>query len=330
MENTSSRSYSEEVRSPKMRICEEAPAVRKIEIFGKTIPVKDYICSRDGGPYPRKPEPNRLQLSICLTSFCSASCPFCIANNIREKRFIDLRKLETVLRGLKDLEIVRGISITGGEPFTDVTLLDETIRLLFEIFGYGMEVTVSTNGTSLWDMHRLRDLSRLDVIHVSRHHYDDALNRKIFGIRVPDAEELREIIASVSYRDLFVFNCMLQRSYIGTPEEVRRYLDFAIRMGVPKVAFIYGAKINAYAERELMDYEEVLRPEDENLLFTRGYRDYGICRCQDGVYINPEGRIISFYGRCARTDKVPYARGLVYDAENCLRTGFGGDEIIQM
>ena len=315
MENTNSRSYSDKVRS--------------IELFGKRIPVKDYICSRDGGPYPRKPEQMKLQLSICLTSFCGAACPFCIADNTKEKRFIDLKKLEKVLRALREADIVRGISITGGEPFTDVALLDETLQLLFAVFGYGMEVTVSTNGTALREMHALRDLTRLDVIHVSRHHYDDALNRKIFGAPVPDAEELREIIASVRFRDLFVFNCMLQRSYIGTPEEVHRYMDFAIRMGVPKVSFISGAKVNAYAERELMDYEEVLRPEDESLLFTRGYKDYETCRCQDGVYISPEGRILSFYGRCTKTVRLPYARGLVYDAENCLRAGFGGDVIFR-
>ena len=311
MENTNCRSFSEMV------------------LFGKKIRVKDYICARDGGSYPRKTKPFKLQLSICLTSFCTAACPFCIAKNTKEKHFIDIKKLESVLRQLREADAVRGISITGGEPFTDIALLNETVQLLFAVFGYGMEVTITTNGTGIANMHAIRDLSRIDVIHISRHHYDDALNRKIFGTDVPGAEELREAVSSVSYRDLFVLNCMLQRSYIGTPEEARRYMDFAIRTGVPKVAFIAGAKINAYAQKELMDYEEVLRPEDEHLLFTRGYRDYEICRCQDGVYVSPEGRILSFYGRCTKTsDRVPYARGLVYDAENCLRAGFGGEVIV--
>ena len=326
-----------------MHICEDVPTkdrdgltsgetprgVRQIEILGKTVPVKDYICSRDGGPYLRKQGGCKLQLWICLTSYCAAACPFCIANNTSEKRFLDLHRLENVLRGLKEADVIRGISITGGEPFTDIRFLDEAVRLVFEIFGYEMEVTISTNGTGLKNMHKIRDLSHLDVIHVSRHHYDDAANRRIFGISVPDAEELRECIASVSYPDIFVFNCMLLRSFIGTPEEAHRYMDFAIRMGVPKVAFISGSKINPYTEREAMDYEEVLRADDEDLLFTRGYRDYGICRCQDGVYMGPEGRIISFYGRCTKTmESVPYVRGLVYDAENRLRAGFGGRVIV--
>lgn len=297
-------------------------------MLGRELHLKNYICSSDGIHYKQKPEDIQLQLSICPTAFCSAACPFCIAKNTRQRQFLDINKLEACLRQLKEQNLVRGISFTGGEPFTDVQQLNEIINLVYEIFGKSIEISVTTNGTNLHRLHEIEMLSYLDALHISRHHYDDRINAQLFGVPVPTKEELSEILHSVHYKDLFVLNCMLLKDYIGTQEDVHAFLDFAIEVGAGKVAFMACSPVNAFAKEQSLDYTAVLREDDPSLLFTRGFQDFDICRCQDGVYASATGEIIEFYGRRTNTGDCKYCRGFVYGADNHLRVGYDGEIIL--
>ncbi len=308
--------------------CDGIEKTRTVTVLGKKLKLKNYICSPDGIHYRQKPEDIRLQLSICPTSFCSASCPFCIATNTEQKKFVDLAKLEKCLKLLHDEKIVRGISFTGGEPFTDVGLLNEIINMVFDIFGKSFEVSVTTNGANLHRMHEIEMLSYLDALHISRHHDNDEINARLFGIPVPTKAELSEILHSVSYKDLFVLNCMLLKDYIGTQKDVHRFLDFAIEVGAGKVAFIVCSPVNDFAKVQRLDYVEVLCENDPSLLFTRGFFDFDYCRCQDGVYVSPYGDIIEFYGRYTNSGDCEYCRGFVYGADNHLRVGYHGEIIL--
>ena len=310
------------------RSCDVFAKTRTVNVLGKELKLKNYVCSSDGIHYKQKPEDIQLQLSICPTSFCGAACPFCIAKNTDHKQFIDLKKLEECLKKLKNENLVRGISFTGGEPFTDVKLLNETINLVFDIFGKGIEISVTTNGINLHRMHEIEMLSYLDALHISRHHYDDCVNSELFGVRVPTKDELSEILHSVSYKDLFVLNCMLLKDYIGTQEDVHKFLDFAIQVGAGKVAYMACSPINDFARAQTMDYTTVLRADDPALLFTRGFQDFDLCRCQDGVYASSTGDIIEFYGRNTNVSDCEYCRGFVYGADNHLRVGFNGEIIL--
>ena len=308
--------------------CEGQGRTRRIEIFGKELEVKAQICSPDGVHYRQKKEPIRLQLSISPAEYCPAACPFCVAGQPKGRRRIDPEKLERALRLLKERELVRGVKITGGEPFSDLELLDEVISMLYEIFGTSLELAISTNGYRLGEMHRLRQLERLESIHISRHHYDDGRNRALFGGGpVPSGRELREILDTVSYKDLFVFNCMLLRDEIGTPEEAHRFLDFAIETGVPKVGFVTCMPCNDYAREQSVPYESVIRRDDPSLLFIRHFYDHEACHCSDGVYVSQAGRLIEFYGR-STAQTYAYCRGLSYETDDRLHAGFGGEILI--
>lgn len=310
------------------RSCDAVVKTRTVNVLGKELKLKNYVCSADGIHYKQKPEDIQLQLSICPTSFCEATCPFCIAKNTNQKQFVDLVRLEECLKRLHDENLVRGISFTGGEPFTDVKLLNDIINLVYKTFGNSIEVSVTTNGTNLHRMHEIEMLSYLEALHISRHHYDDRINSELFGVRVPTKDELSEILHSVSYKDLFVLNCMLLKDYIGTQEDVHKFLDFAIEVGAGKVAFMACSPINDFAKEQTMDYTTVLRSDDISLLFTRGFQDFDLCRCQDGVYASATGEIIEFYGRNTSGINCEYCRGFVYGADNHLRVGFDGEIIL--
>ena len=300
------------------------PLIREIELLGTRIPVKGYICARDGGEYLPKPEQVRLQVSILPTRFCSAHCFFCIAAPTADPSRIDPEKLRKTLLLLREADCVRGVSITGGEPFTDPSLLNRIISLVFEVFGYEMEVTLDTNGSEIRRLGEIRDLLHLDAIHISRHHWDDARNETIFGCPMPPAGELRNTIRETACPDLFVFNCMLLRSGISTPEDAHRYLDFALECGAGKVSFITPSPVNRITAGQQVSYDDVLKDDDPSLLFTRSYQDFSRCRCRDGVYVSPGGRLIRFYGRCTGGSDPGCCNGLVIEPDGTLRTGFRG------
>jgi organic radical activating enzyme len=321
------------------RECQEK--TREISILGKRITVKNYICSADGINYKEKPENIQLQLFVNMLTFCPASCKFCAAKNTKLDKKIDIDKFTSVMKRLKAEDRIRGIKITGGEPFYDIDLLNEVISVIYDVFGYDMEVAISTNGIGLENLKKIKDLEHIEAIHISRHHYDDDVNREIFGdiicgslqannsvARIPDKKAIENIIDSVSYKDIFVLNCILLKDYINSPEEAHKFMDFAIDIGAPKVGFMTCSPVNGYAKEQTIPYETVIKEDDPALLFTRGFFDYDYCHCSDGVYSSEDGRIVEFYGKSTKMEDYAYCRGLVYDADDHLKDGFGGEIIV--
>lgn len=314
--------------------CQSCNLLKDVEIFGNKIKVKNYICSCDGKNYREKEGKFKLQMSVIPTNECNGTCKFCVARSTKNygvetlSEKFDVKSFEECLYALKKIDIIRGIGITGGEPFTDIVLLDEIVSMIYEILGKQMEVTITTNGSRIDEIHKLKYLSSLESLHISRHHFEDGINEEIFGCKVPGFEKLREIISQISYRDLFVLNCVLMKNYIGTRELVHRYLDHAIDMGAYKVSFITGMNVNKFMENEQVNYESVISKSDSSMLFTRNFYDYDFCKCQDGIYVSNNGEIIEFYGRCTKSNGPEYCRGMVYSVDNKLRDGFGGKNIL--
>ena len=310
--------------------CKIGEKTREINILGKPITVKNYICSADGINYKEKPENIKLQLFVNMLTFCPANCRFCVAKNTKQDKKIDIDKFKSVMKLLKAEDRIRGIKITGGEPFYDIELLNEVISAIYDIFGYQMEVAISTNGTGLENLKKIKDLEHIETIHLSRHHYDDNVNRELFGNikNIPDKKSLKNIIGSVSYKDIFVLNCILLKDYINSSDEAHKFMDFAIDIEAPKVGFMTCSPVNGYAKEQTIPYEAVIKEDDPALLFTRGFFDYDYCHCSDGVYSSEDGRIVEFYGKSTKMEDYAYCRGLVYDADDHLKDGFGGNIIM--
>ena len=283
---------------------EDFERTRVIELLGKPLRLRAYGCAPTGGDYVIPEGPLKVQLTLMPTTYCPAACPFCIAAPHDRRDAMDLRPLEALL--------------------PDVARLDRIVSMVFDVFGHDMEITLDTNGMGLHHLQEIRELPHVDTVHISRHHYDDEANFRIFGTRaVPTAAALRRAIGGISYKDLFVMNCMLMKDHIGTPEAVRRYLDFAAGLGAGKVAFITATPVNGFARAQAVRFDDVISRDDPSMLFTRGFHDFEWCRCQDGVYCSGNG-LIEFYGRSTDARACDYCRGLVFGPDNRLRSGFGG------
>jgi len=292
-------------------------------IFGKELCVKNYKCSHNGCPYVQKDRPLKMQLSLRLTSYCGASCRFCSAACGKGiKDFLNLKYLETVLNEMKRLNAVRGISITGGEPFTDIGLLNEAIEMIFDILGVWTEVSINTNGIGLKDIHKIKRLKYVDTVHISRHHYDDEKNRAYFGIDVPDSEAIKEAVQSVYDPRIFVLNCLLLKGGIGSSKEMKNYLEWAGDIGIKKAGFITAMPVNDYAAKNRVSYKDIF-VVDEAILYTDRFDDFEYCNCRDGIYASSSGRVVEFYGRETGYGGPDFVRGFVLGPDGVLRTGYG-------
>jgi len=305
------------------------PRTREVLLLGRKVRMKNYLCSLNGEAYRLKPEKIRLQLSILLTRYCNARCPFCIAAPTTDPATLSPDCLDQALRLLKAEDCIRGISITGGEPFCRPELLDYTISRIFEIFGFGMEISLYTNGTGLSFLPGIRELRHVDTVHISRHHWEDRKNDAVFGRRMPSSVQLKEWLQAAPWPGLYVMNCLLLRDGVASPEDARRYMDWALDAGASKVSFITGNPVNENMRRRQVLFEEALPPGDPHLLFTREYRDFSWCRCRDGVYVTPEGKLLEFYGRQTEPSGCDYCRGLVLEPDGRLTAGFGGEVLWQ-
>lgn len=300
------------------------PLTRTMTVLGKPLTVRNVECSPDGVAYSLQPPHRQLMLTLLLTQWCPAHCPFCIAGDHSGKKHIDLAQLEKVLRALKSEDALNYIAISGGEPMSEPQLLDETLSLIYEIFGAKLMVGVTSNGMNLFKVPTLKHLMDLDRFRISRHHSDDARNRQLFSFDVPSAAELKELISGIKADDLFAVNCLLLRDWVGSHDAVKKQLDFVGELGPALAAFITPNPVNEFAKEQGVDFHKIMRFDDPDLLFTREYHEQDTCHCRDGVAVTSSGRVVEFYGRSNRPGGEDYVRGLVYTAEDELRAGYGG------
>lgn len=306
----------------------QPPRSKQAIIFDKTIEIKNTRCSKNGIDYEELPPDTKLQLSILPTDFCQGSCRFCIASSsIKRHDILDINKLEKALIEIKNRDMLRGVSITGGEPFNTPSLVNEIVNMCFDMFGLECEISINTNGFALDRINQIEKLPFVDAIHISRHHYDEKINESIFGIPMSSNEQLKDFISGLRNKKQIVLNCMLLKDYISTTEDVHRYLDFAISVGAQKASFITGLKVNDYCNNQIVDFEDVIKEDDESMLFTRGFQDYDLCKCQDGIYVNDNGKFIQLYGRKVGSGTCSYARGFVFTPQNQLKLGYNGQVV---
>ena len=60
---------------------EALPLLRTMDVLGHPLTVRNVQCSCDGIHYEPRPVPSQLMLTLLLTSWCPARCPFCIAGD---------------------------------------------------------------------------------------------------------------------------------------------------------------------------------------------------------------------------------------------------------
>lgn len=297
--------------------------MKSIVIGNQTLIIKDYYCSNGSGYVSR--DDGRLWLYVDLTDQCNARCPFCI-NPCRNdgRNPFRIEQFRAILPGIA--QHIYGVSVTGGEPMLTPELLDDVLSTITDVFGHSVEIDIATNGTNIAMIPELRRLPAIDTIHISRHRIDDDENRQLMGFGAPSAVMLKDMIQRLSDPGKIVLNCILMNDGIDSASKMADYLDFAASIGVQNTSFIGMSICNPYCSAHYIDPASIDLSTDPRFHVWNRYQDHDYCSCSSGHYDAPSGTT-RFYYRSMGTGKAPYARQLVYTADNRLLAGFNGMEI---
>lgn len=175
--------------------------------------------------------------SIIMPGGCNAKCAFCFNNSKpKSENCSNFDFIINLWEHLKTLpKQFYQISITGNEPMMspligDVMGICKRMKLRFP------NILITTNGTNLLKNPQMI-IDGVHHINVSRHHYDEAENKRIFGgaYNVTD-KTLAEIVDVYSKNGIDVsLNCVINDD--TTEEFINAYIDFAKSIGVFAVRF---------------------------------------------------------------------------------------------
>ena len=167
----------------------------------------------------------------------------------------------------------------------------------------------------------------LDSIHISRHRIDDESNRRVMGGNTPGLDALSSVIRRSSDPARFVFNCVLQKSGVHNLEDIASYMEMAAEIGMRNSSFIAVVPANHYCREQYVDPGSIDFSQDSRFRVWNCFHDHEYCSCSSGDYRARKG-YVRYYYRMPGSLAAPYARQLVYDAENRLRLGFSGEMVM--
>lgn len=175
--------------------------------------------------------------SIVMPGGCNADCAFCFNKDKRTAKMGD--RMTWLLNLYKTLVVLPEqfyqISITGNEPLLS-PIIDDVMSVCREVRYKYTNILLTTNGTGLIDKCDCISNS-VDHINISRHHYDEKENCKIFGgsYQIMD-KDLIKIIDRYSARGVDVsLNCVIDDK--TTRDFIDAYINFAKQIGAHAVRF---------------------------------------------------------------------------------------------
>lgn len=219
---------------------------------------------------------------------CNGSCDFCITDfrDLKGKQFLSIGNLEKGLEGL-DLD---KIEITGGgEP-----LLNPNITGIINKCAEKAFTQLYTNG----GLAEKTDLGNLNVLCLSRAHYDNKRNQEIMGVEYD--------LESIQRRNLPIkFSLLLHRSGIDSVRGIKKYLDWAKEQDACKVVVRqmmphnYSEKISdefvvAYTLFRELNPRIFERVEEGAEFYWKGMDvsfKHSPCDCNEQIFLHPDGRV---------------------------------------
>ena len=298
---------------------------QEIDIFGKKVLLKTYSCSCDKNN-PKKSDP-RLKLTIKLTDFCDCSCPFCSNKNMRDFGHIDFVKLEKVIRELNKTGLLYRISITGGEPMKFPDEVNRLINLIISI-NEKIEIGITTNGLNLRKFAEFENVEKIEGIHISRHHYDDDINRKVFkSDSIATSDDIKYLQSKLKDKLIININTVLSKGFIDNFDKLKKMCEYVDSLGVKRIGIISLLRLNDYSKKHFIDFKDIFDNNDGSFYIGTSLHNFGYCSCIAGLYSTNNNNMIEFYSRMVEEKKCPYVTSLVYTTDNKLKTGFDGEII---
>jgi len=292
----------------------------KILIFDKEIEVVTKNCKFFGNE-GEETEP-RINLYV-VTKNCNANCNFCIykdyANNWNGKKY------KEILKHVSSKIRINKIGVTGGEPTLNWDNFIEITDLSKEISPKS-ELSLNTNGFNLSKL--FKDVyKKYDFINLSRHHYNDDINDRIFNYKSVKTEELKYLSKLKTHNHQLQFKCNLIKGFIDSKEEFFKFMDWSNSIGIYDIGFSSLMPINDFCEKNYINFN-ISELKNDNFFLTKRMESYkGGCDCFNWIYI-PEDNFTNPVHVYHKNTFGPELQTqiLTYDGE-FLRRGFGGEII---
>lgn len=81
-------------------------------------------------------------IQLGLTYKCNLNCIFCFQKNNFISSYLDFHKFKIILEKIKELNTIKLIELTGGEPFLNPNISD-----IIELIGNDFQLEITSNGT---------------------------------------------------------------------------------------------------------------------------------------------------------------------------------------
>lgn len=291
-----------------------------IKIFDKDVEIKDTSCGRNGG-VGHLYDNITTNLYTCLTHVCNVNCPFC-EYHYKDNNKFDFEKWVCCVDELIDKVGIYKASFTGGEPSLEIDLLVKCLDYLKskdkDIF-----TIINTNGSNL---KKLEGITSLDNIALSRHHYDDIINKDIFRSNlVPSLEDIKNF----KDKDKLHLSCNIIKGFIDSDVEIKNYLDKCAEIGATDVGFVSLMPINDYCKEKSIDFSDIEFQYNNkfivNQYFDRIKDNKCVCKCRNYLYLAKNGQVVTVYSRYY-VDNSCNDGAIVY-MDNNLKQGFSGPVI---
>lgn len=286
-----------------------------------------------------------ISIKLVIPCGCNAKCPFCYNKDkpvvqYDARGFLDsfIPSLEHLLNEIGDKNPV-SLDITGGEPTLDVDLLSLVLIKLrkFRIKDKVLRVTMTTNGTNLYQIpiELMRDV--VDYVNISVHDYRQAERENIMQIHTP-ALAYKRIISRLNsvgitvsavavifrpienfnqWRDNFI-NWAQQQGFIS----VRFRCDVFWRYEGYFTNYMFDSKKEE--QFDIINYEHtpdswwcrLRRKDGMRVFFLQGVAD--TTKYTKGIeyVIHDDGKCYCDFYKRTPIDKYEYEIGKIYDAIN--------------
>ncbi len=300
----------------------------KKQIFNSEIDMNEYLCSSDENHNVLRVNPS-LRLYIKVTDDCNAKCDFCANNLSRDFGSLDFAKLGIVIRYLYDRNLLHGVSLTGGEPMLYPDIVNKIINLVYSIDPH-IEVQLSTNGINFRRLLDFENINNLESIHLSRHHYDEKVNQRIFhSSKVASDNDIIYVQDHLEDKKIININTLVMKGYIDSLKEIKAMLNYVGRVGVYKNGFVSLMKCNEFSKERFINFNDIFRHLDKDFFLSHHFYSKTYCECIDGVYLTDDAKIVEFYARMVKECNQCESKTmqLVYTTNNRVLNGFGGKEI---
>lgn len=291
----------------------------EINLFGHNVKLKTHECSLfDNDPIKIK----KPYITIYVkTNGCNAKCKFCTytkSNKFNESKY------KEILSEVSSKILINKIGVTGGEPTLKWDNFLKITNISREYIPH-CELSLNTNG---YNWNKLFDESiyeKYDFIQLSRHHYNDNINKLIFGTETPKSKDIEYVTNKIKNDHLIQLRCTLIKNNIDNKDEIIKYLNWCNNIGINDIGFTSLMPNNDFSINNFIDIDDNYLI-DSNLYLSK-CRNRSGCKCFNYIYLPYENfrRPIRIYHKNTFEPSLSTDL-LVFDGEN-LTIGFNGNII---